>query len=96
MNEIEVIARLNNPADYEEYKAECLRHKALILPLMPYSHTMGMVLMGMHKYPDIPPYEAFMKVQQEANKAMEQPVQQPQAGQPVKTGCGSCGGGKTR
>lgn len=92
MDSIKIIMDLKNPVDYEEYKTVCVGKGITALPLFPYINIMGMMLMGMHKYPDIPPYEAFMKIQQEANEAMGQPVQQ-QSGQPAKAGCGSCGGG---
>lgn len=73
MDSIKVIGTLSNKADYEEYTAACLKHNVPVLSLLPYSHTMGMMLIGMHKYPGIEPYEAFIKIQQEANEAMGLP-----------------------
>ena len=86
---IEIIPLLEEPFNYEEYKAKCKAMDFDVLPEGIYAQKLGMFMAGVMKYPQLEPTKAYIKFIGDINTTSKRVRPNPKA-----KGC--CGGNKTK
>jgi hypothetical protein len=90
---------LDNKFDYSKFSEACKADGCEPLQPLEFGQKAGMILTGAAMYPDLPATEAYIRLLSDHRQESTPPVQQQSVSsnhQTTKTGCSSCGGGKTR
>lgn len=92
---MKIVLNMPESFDYDKFLRICINENVQPLSINEYAMKVGYLEMAKIKYPDMPIEEGYLKIVDEANN-QQRPQPPRHDGQIVKTGCGSCGGGKTR
>ena len=87
---IDVIIRLKNMFDFEEFVKSCFELNKTPMTLTEFCNKIGMLKVAMVKYPKEEPLEAYLKIIDELNKSAGEPTRQNP--HEHKKPCGTCGG----
>mgnify|MGYP001574676040 CR=1 FL=1 len=96
MEFIKIILSLDNRFDYLEYEYKMKEAGLHVASIGNFAQVVGMLSVAMTQYPDMPPEAAYMQFISDMNNAVASAPEQQAISQPAKSGCGGCGGGKTR
>jgi hypothetical protein len=86
---LNVWLKLKNKFDYAEYVKACEMDGVVPHNSIEFAQKVGMIMCGITAYPDKAVHEAYVEYAKQNESGH---IQLP----PKTSGCGSCGGGKTR